>query len=172
MNAGAITRTTSRPTTGPSAISIATSLAVLRRSFVLALAIGGTLVLGNQWSAIFGGAALSVAAVVLSFVTPFAVISISQALGVRAYFRERYAAASQPETFWTTMRLHGIPRRAALVAPAVGITVTALMAALAWLEAGDPFAVPAIQVAQVFVLPFAFGLVSQAAAYRRAAAGA
>ena len=43
-------------------------------------------------------------------------------------------------------------------------------AGLAWLEAGDPLAVPAAQVLQVFVLPFVFGLVSQAAAFRRAAA--
>ncbi len=89
---------------------------------------------------------------------------------MRAFFGERRAEIWDRERLLTTMRLHGIPRRGAFVAASVGIVVTALMAGLAWLKTGDPFAVPPIQVAQVFVLPFAFGLVSQAAAYRRAAA--
>jgi hypothetical protein len=154
----------------PSAVSIATSRAVLRRSFVLALVIGAGLVLFNQRGAIFGAAAFSFLAVVLSFVTPFVVICISQALGVRAYVRGRQAW--RPEMFWTTMGSHGIPRRALSVAPLVGVAVTAIMAGLAWIEVGDPLAVPATQVLQVFALPFAFGLVSQAAAYRRVAARA
>lgn len=135
-----------------------------------ALVIGASLVLVNQSGAVFGAQAFSLPAAALSFVTPFVVISISQALGVRAFFGERRAEIWNRERLLTTMRLHGIPRRGALVAAAVGIVVTVLMAALAWLETGDPFGVPAIQVAQVFVLPFAFGLVSQAAAYRRTAA--
>lgn len=158
-----------RLTPPPTALSIATSRAVLLRSFVLALVIGAILVLFNQRGAIFGAAAFSLPGLALSFVTPFVVISVSQALGARAYLLERRSTERRREKLWTTMRLHGIPQRAALVAPVVGIGVTALMAALAWLEAGDPFAVPTSQVAQVFVLPFAFGLVSQAAAYRRAA---
>ena len=161
---------TARAARRPSPVSIATSPAVLRRSFVLALVIGAALVLYNQRGAVFGTAALNIPALALSFLTPFVVISISQALGARAYIMEWQAMGRRAETFIATMRSHGIPRRAALVAPVVGVTVSALMGGLAWLEAGDPFAVPAGQVAQVFVLPFAFGLVSQAAAYRRAAA--
>ena len=161
----------SRSKTPPSAVSIATSAAVLRRSFVLAIVIGAGLVLFNQRGAIFfGAAAFNIPGLVLSFVTPFVVISISQALGARAYFGEMRAALRRPERFWITMRSHGIPGRSAFVAPLVGAVVSMLMSGVAWIEVGDPFAVPASQVAQVFVLPFAFGLVSQAAAYRRAAA--
>ena len=162
----------SRPSMAPSTTDLATSPAVLRRSAVLALVIGPSLVLVNQSGAVFGAQAFSLPAAALSFMTPFVVISISQALGIRAFFGERRAEIWNRERLLTTMRLHGIPRRGALVAASVGIVVTALMAALAWLETGDPFGVPATQVAQVFVLPFAFGLVSQAAAFRRAAARA
>ncbi len=169
MNANSNARTLA---TKPSAVSIATSPAVLRRSFVIALVIGAVLVLFNQRGAVFGPAAFNIPGIVLAFVTPFVVISISQALGARAYFTEWRGEGRRPEAFWTTVRSHGIPSRAALVAPLVGVVVSALMAGLAWLEAGNPLAVPASQVAQVFVLPFAFGLVSQAVAYRRAAARA
>ena len=131
--------------------------------------IGGGLILTNQWSAIFADAAFSIPAAILSFVTPFVVISVSQALGVRAFFSERPAGGGRTEGFSMTVFSHGIPRRASFVAPLVGVAVTAIIAGLAWLEAGDPFAVPAAQIAQVFVLLFAFGLISQAAAYRRAA---
>lgn len=155
----------------PGFMAIATSAPVLRRSFVLALAIGAGLVLVNQRGAIFGPGAVDFIAVALSFSVPFVVISISQALGAGARSRAVRLGEDRPETLVTTATGHGIPVRAMFVAAAVGCVVTVLMAGLAWLRTGDPTQIPAAQIVQVFALPFFFGIVSQAAAYRRVRIG-
>ena len=155
----------------PAFLAIATSEPVLRRSFVLALAIGAGLVLVNQRGAIFGPGAIDFIAMALSFTVPFVVISISQALGAGARFRAAGTAEDRSETMFATAAGHRIPARAALVAAAVGSILTLLTAGLIWLRTGDPALAPAAQIVQGFALPFFFGMVSQAAAYRRAGVG-
>lgn len=149
-------------------MAIATSAPVLRRSFVLALAIGAGLVLMNQRGAIFGPVGIDFIAMALSFAVPFVVVSISQALGASARFRNAGIAEDRSETIFATAAAHRIPVRAALVAAGVGSIVTLLMVGLVWLRTGDPGLAPPAQIVQVYALPFFFGIVSQAAAYRRA----
>lgn len=152
----------------PRFMAIATSAPVLRRSFVLALAIGAGLVLMNQRGAIFGPVGIDFIAMALSFAVPFVVVSISQALGAGARFRNAGIAEDRSETIFATAAAHRIPVRAALVAAGVGSIFTLLMVGLVWLRTGDPGLAPPAQIVQVYALPFFFGIVSQAAAYRRA----
>ena len=151
----------------PGFMSIAISLPVLRRSFVLALAIGAGLLLANQRGAIFGSGEFDFIAMAFAFAVPFVVISTSQALGAGVRLRNTRPVVDRPESIFAIASAHRIPARAAFVAAGVGSVVTSLMVGLAWLQTGDPALVPPAQVVQVFALPFFFGMVSQAAAYRR-----
>ena len=56
---------------------------ILRRAFVIALLLGSVLTLSNQPGAIFGDDEVRVLPLVLVYLTPFVVITVSQVLGLR-----------------------------------------------------------------------------------------
>ena len=146
--------------------------AVLRRAAIVALVLGSILTLANQTDALFGDAPVQILPLLLVYLTPFVVVTISQVLGMR---RARYDAGRDlahdfsRDTFARTALSHGIPLRALLVGLAVGSVNTAIVLSAAWLERGSVAGVPSALIAQAYILPMLFGLLSQAISYRRAA---
>ena len=158
----------------PGLAAIVRGKGLVRRAAIIALAIGSALAAINQTEAVAGAAAFDIASLALGYLTPFAVVVISQVLGIRAGFRE--AAVARPaaigdEPFLRTALSHGIPVRAVSVALATGTILTAIMAGLTVAAGGDPYQLPLDQVGQVYALPLVFGLISQSVAYRRAKGG-
>ena len=144
--------------------------AVLLRSASVAVVIGSVLTLINQpgWAA--GSDPLQVLPFILVFVTPFAVVIISQFVAARRAFIDavRHGALSSPEGFLATTMSHGIPARALAIALIIGSTSAILILAGALLRSGDLAPAPFALLGQVYALPLLFGLLSQTIAYRRA----
>ena len=144
---------------------------ILRQAVVIALLLGSVLVLANQSGAIFGHGTVQVLPLVLAYLTPFAVITVSQVLALRRATldaRSPRSFARHDAAFFATALSHGIPRRALLVALVVGIINTSIVATGALMTNGSLANLPNAVIAQAFVLPMLFGLLSQAIAYRRA----
>jgi hypothetical protein len=144
---------------------------ILRRAFLIATMLGSILTLANQSGAIFGSDEIQVLPLVLVYLTPFVVITVSQVLGLRRalldarsprYFSRRDTA------FLVTAMSHSIPRRAFFVALVIGIANTFIVASSALILSGSISNISTALVAQTFALPMLFGLLSQTLAYRRA----
>ncbi len=87
---------------------------VLRRSAVLALIIGSALTWINQFDALFGSDTIQILPLFVAYVTPFAVIAISQFVGIRQAWLDAKKAhiPATTENLVATAFLHGIPARA------------------------------------------------------------
>ncbi len=148
------------------------SAGVLRRALVIALGLGSILTLANQAEAIFGVEPLQMLPMMLVYLTPFVVVTVSQLLGVqRAHLDSRGGPRNIPadETFLLTALRHGIPSRALRLGLLAGGLNASLVMTVALLERGDLGTVSWALLAQAFGLPVLFGVLSQAIAYRRAA---
>ena len=148
------------------------SAAILRRALVIALGLGSILTLANQAQAIFGAEALQMFPMMLVFLTPFVVITVSQLLGVqRAHRDSRGGARHVPadDTVLLTALRHGIPSRALRLGLLAGGLNASLVMTLALFQRGDLDAVSWPLLAQAFGLSTLFGALSQSIAYRRAA---
>ena len=146
---------------------------VIRRAGIVALLLGSVLTLANQSAAIFGGDAVEVLPLVLVYVTPFVVVTVSQVLGIRRALldaRRGRASVSPRDTFLATAVSRGIPLRSLLLGSIVGTANTSIVIFAALMEGGNLADLPTALIGQAFVLPMVFGLVSQAISYRRAAA--
>lgn len=142
---------------------------VLKRSLVLALVIGGVLTLVNQSAALFGDVSFKLLPLVLVFITPFVVITISQLAATHCAVTDAVCGqASVADTpFITTLFAHDIPLRALVVGLFTGGVNSLLIFIDTLLQTGDITNAPLLLLAQVYVLPFVFGAFSQALAYRR-----
>lgn len=169
-NAGARNgRATAPPAT---IVSLIRDNGVVERALVIALVIGSGLTAVNQSPAVFGDAPFAIPQLILGYLTPFVVVTVSQVLGIRARLREAasgFAGEPHGDALFPTALSHGIPARALFVALAVGTVLTAIMAGLALIEGGGFGDVPTAQIAQVYALPLVFGVVSQSISYRRTA---
>ena len=143
--------------------------AIFIRAFIVALVLGSILTAINQPDAIFSGATLELLPFALVYITPFAVVTFSQFLGIRQALRDG-APLPAGERFIDTVKAHSIPSKAALTGLVVGTLNTFITAAGALLATASLAEIPLPLIAQAFVLPFLFGLLSQAISYRRAAA--
>lgn len=144
---------------------------ILRRAGIVAVLLGSTLVLANQSGAIFGDDTVQVLPLALAYLTPFIVVTISQVLVLRRAARDARSPRSfarHDTAFLATAMSHGIPGRALLVALAVGIANTSIVASSVLIASGSLANLPTAVIAQAFVLPLLFGLLSQTIAYRRA----
>ncbi len=144
---------------------------ILRRAAVIALGLGTILTLANQAEAIFGAGKLQLLPLVLVYVTPFVVVTVSQLLGIqRAILDARRGGRNNPadEPFLSTVLTHGIPSRALRLGLLVGGLNASLATTVAFLESGNLGAVSSALLGQAFSLPVIFGVLSQAIAYRRA----
>ncbi len=144
---------------------------ILRRAGVIALGLGSILTLANQAEAIFGAGKLQLLPLVLVYVTPFVVVTVSQLLGIqRAIGDAGRGGRNNPaeEPFLATALTHGIPSRALGLGLLVGGLNASLVTTAAFLESGNLGTVSWALLGQAFSLPVLFGVLSQAIAYRRA----
>lgn len=147
--------------------------AIFLRAAVVAVAIGSALTLINQAPALFGSATLERLPMVLVYLTPFVVVTISQILGIqqaRAKLRETDALQLPAEPFRATIAGHGIPFRALLTGLIAGSVNASIMLFAQLLSGGEGDPLPFATLAQAYVLPMLFGALSQALSYRRAIA--
>ena len=142
---------------------------VILRSVLVAAVLGTLLTLTNQHTAIVGPARIQVLPLVLVFITPFVVVTISQASAARQASLEAALARPVPlgEGFIAAAMAHGIPRRAAVIGMIVGTLNTAAILAATVLEGGALSSTPLNLVVQVYALPIVFGVLSQAITFRR-----
>ncbi len=146
--------------------------AVLKRSLLLALIIGGMLTLVGQSAALFSDAILERLPLVLAFVTPFLVITISQ-LGATHQAVSDALRGQIPPTktpFITTLVAHNIPFRALVIGLITGSANSLLIVISTFSQTGDITNAPLPLLVQFYVLPAVFGALSQALAYRRSVA--
>ncbi len=144
---------------------------ILRRAVLVALVVGSFLTLANQFAAIFGTEEFEYLPLALVFMTPFVVVTISQMLGVRRATMDARQSGSHrwgEEPMLATALAHGIPLRAFVVGMLVGSINASIVITIAVLEGASTSSLPAALLAQAYVLPVLFGLLSQTIAYRRA----
>lgn len=148
--------------------------AVLRRSAIVALVLGSLLALANQFPALFGSADIQYLPLSLVYLTPFAVVTVSQVLGIRqaqldAARRDTPTPLTEPVL--ATLLSHGIPGRAVYTGLAAGSVTSLITLSAGVLESGTLTIPPLAPLAQSFILPILFGLLSQTIAYRKARVG-
>ena len=145
--------------------------AVVRRAGIVAVVLGSILTLVNQFDALFGEVSVQILPLLLVYLTPFVVVTISQVLGIRrALYDARRGRAHDfsQDTFTRTAVSHGIPLRSLLVGMLVGSINASIVITIAVLEGASVNSLPVALLAQAYSLPVLFGLLSQAIAYRRA----
>ena len=144
------------------------SRAVALRAGIVALILGSMLTIINQFGALFGDDTIALLPLVLVYVTPFAVVTLSQLLGMRRALRDA-RRGQEAVRFITTALSRGLLRSALALGLLIGSVNTSIVAAAAYAEHGHLETLPAALIAQAFVLPVVFGVLSQAISYRRAA---
>lgn len=145
--------------------------AVFLRSTIVAVVIGSVLTLINQSEWVVGSDPLQLLPLILAFLTPFLVVTISQVVAARRAFIDSvgHGAPASPEGFVATTISHGIPARAVAIGLTIGSINAVIILAGALLRSGNFAAPPIALLGQVYALPLFFGALSQAISYRRAA---
>ncbi len=144
---------------------------IFLRAVLAALVIGSVLTLANQSTAIFGAEAFKIPPLVLAYLTPFAVVAISQMLGIRRAMMDALQNDGHRwggEPVLATAFAHGIPLRVVLVGILAGSANAAIVVTIALLEGAGLNSLPVAVLVQAYTLPILFGLLSQTIAYRRA----
>lgn len=139
------------------------SYSVLKRSLTLALIIGCLLTLTAQALALFGHKPLELLTLVLSFVTPFVVVTLSQ-LGAAEQVTTEGPTLRLFNTdagFVSTMLSHNVPARALLIALIVGSINSVIVLFHQDMQTGQVNSAVLPLIAQLYALPFLFGAVSQ-----------
>lgn len=148
--------------------------AMVRRAGAVALILGSALTLVNQTDAIIGEDRLQILPLVIAYVTPFVVATVSQVLGVRRAVLDlcqRRPVNFSQDTLLHTAISHGIPLRTLFLALIIGAANAVIIVGAAVSGGGEISAVPAAHIGQGFFLPMLFGLMSQAVSYRRITCG-
>lgn len=142
---------------------------VLVRSMILALVIGSVLTLVNQFNALFGSYPLEILALILVYITPFMVISISQFTGIRQAWTDGKEGLIPmiEEHLFSTALSHRIPIRAVIIGVIIGVINSIIILIVMFLRTGAIGSAPIALLGQTFALPILFGFLSQAIAYRR-----
>ncbi len=147
------------------------SAVVVLRAGAAALILGSALTFINQFGAIFGEDSLQILPLLLVYLTPFVVATISQLLGIRKALldaRQCRPPDSSQDAFMTTVMSHGIPSKSLLLGLIIGTVNTLIVVLAAIMDTASTAAVPAALIGQAFILPMLCGLISQAISYRRA----
>ena len=146
----------------------ALSKPILARAAIVAALLGSILTLLNQPDAIFGDAEIGWLSLILVYLTPFLVVSVSQVLGIRAAGAARPRVKQSRESFFATVFSHGIPMRAVVLSLAAGGISTAIVATDSLLAGHGLDQLPVASILQALILPAVFGALSQAVSFRRA----
>ncbi len=142
---------------------------ILRRAALVAIVIGSFLTLANQSAAIFGTEEFELLPLVLVYLTPLVVVTISQILGIRKATVDARQSGGHgwgEEPVLATALAHGIPMRAVLFGMLAGSVNAAIVIPIALLEGAGGNSLPVAVLAQAYALPVLFGLLSQTIAYR------
>lgn len=139
------------------------------RSAIIAVVIGSILTVINQPGWVAGSDPLQLLQLMLVFLMPFAVVTVSQVAGIRRANIDSVGRGvpATPEGFLTTTVSHGIPARAVAIGLVIGSLNTIIVVANALLSTSDLSAVSIASLGQAYVLPLVFGALSQAISYRR-----
>ncbi len=165
---GHISAVATRELSRPGLIQFANKSVFIRAGLV-AILLGTLLTAVNQPASVSGDRPFDTLPLVLGYLTPFVVVVISQLLGMRQARIETNANGRPGSSgLLVTACKHGIPGRAVAVGLVVGFSNTVLIAAATFAATNDLSSLPAALIAQTFILPIVFGLLSQAIAYRRA----
>ena len=143
--------------------------AVFLRAMIVASVIGSVLTVANQAGWIAGHEPLQPLQLVLVFLTPFAVVTIAQVAGIRQARIDSFGndAPARPEGFMATAASHGIPARAVTIGLVFGSLTAIIVLTNEFMRSGHLAAVSIAPLAQAYVLPLLFGILSQAISYRR-----
>ena len=142
-------------------------LQVIKRSAILAIIIGSTLTLINQFDALFGSADLQKLPLILVYLTSFLVVGISQIFGIWEARKSLLLNTYIPQNFFTIMLSHNIPLRAVILGLAAGGTNTIIVALTNFSTGLGVDQLPTALILQALTLPIIFGAVSQALSFRR-----
>lgn len=143
--------------------------AMFVRATIVAIVLGTILTLVNQSGWIAGNEPLQVSQLILVFLLPFGVVTAGQIAGAfQAHIdKDGRNGRKAGESIFATLTSHGIPRRSIVISLAFGGTnAVVAIAELLW-RSGDLATVSIVPMAQGFVLPLVFGLLSQTISYRR-----
>ncbi len=140
---------------------------VRKRAAVVALVLGCTLTAINQSEAVFGSQNIRYLPMALNFIIPFIVVVISQILGIRKALSDAPKVGGFLENPLQTAFRHGIPIRALLLGLFAGSLNAVIASVLAYLTDGTLTNLPVAALAQAFILPVVFGILSQTISYRR-----
>ncbi len=143
--------------------------ATFLRATIIAMIIGSVLTLVNQPGWVVGSDSLRLLPLAQVFLTPFAVVTVSQVVGARQAYADfiQHGVPASPESFMATLASHGIPARAVAIGLIFGSLNAITVIAAALLRSGDLAAVSVAPLGQAYVLPLLFGLLPQAISYRR-----
>ena len=145
---------------------------VLKRALLVAAVLGSVLTLINQSDAMFGNGVFQYDQLALVYLTPFIVVAVSQVLAIRkalADARNNMLVGPEKEHPVLSALRHGIPARAVIVSFVMGSLASGyvlISGNSGGTESGD---LPVALMAQGYILPAIFGLLSQTISYRRAA---
>jgi hypothetical protein len=142
---------------------------IVLRSTIVAVILGSVLTLINQPGWVSGSEPLQLLPFILVFLTPFAVVMVAQVVGLRQAHIDSVGQGmpASPEGFMVTITLHGIPARAVAIGAVFGSLNAILSVADEFSRFGNLSALEIAPLAQAYMLPLVFGLVSQALSYRR-----
>jgi len=143
--------------------------AIFLRAAIVAVIIGSILTLINQPGWVVGSDSLRLLPLILVFLTPFAVVTVSQVAGTRRAYIDSvgHGTPARPEGFIATAVSHRIPARAVAIGLVFGSLNAIIVLADALFRSGDLAAVSVAPLGQAYALPLLFGLLSQAISYRR-----
>lgn len=139
------------------------------RATIAAVVIGCILTVVNQSGWVFGIDPLNLLQLILVFGLPFSVVTVSQIAGLRRAYTEsvRQIAPAIPESIVVTAASHGIPTRAVAIGLAFGSLNASIVLVDVLLRSADIATMSTVSLAQAYVLPMLFSVLSQAFSYRR-----
>lgn len=143
---------------------------VIPRSFIVALIIGSVLNLINQFDALFAFSSLQILPLLLTYVTPFAVVLYSQRASLNRAWRDINHEQTPREinSLFSTFVSHGIPAKALAIGLVAGSLNSAILIFASYFGTGDFNTLPSTQMVQFYFIPMIFGVLSQTLSYRRA----
>lgn len=143
---------------------------VIPRSIIVALIIGRVLNLINQFDSLFSSKSIQILPLLLMYLTPFVVVLYSQRTALKSVWQDinNEQTSGTVNGLLLTAFSHGIPAKALAAGLIIGFTNTSILAFDGYVQSGLLSAPPPTQMAQLFLMPIIFGILSQALSYRRA----
>ncbi len=147
--------------------SFAVAAQVIGRALAVSIVLGVILTGVNQTAAVLGSAEFQLLPLILVFLTPFFVVTLSQILGMRAARRAVTQMPRADKGLLSTAISHGIPLRAIKVGLAAAFVNSAIMT-IDLIASGKGLSqLPQPLLLQALTLPIIFGVLSQAISFRR-----